>query len=406
MKVFFFLCVVLTASLSFAADYVVVVSVDGLRKDAIETLMAGGELPTFSRLQREGVWTHNARTDYHYTATLPNHACMITGRPVLGGNGHAYTSNGNPASSETYHSNKGSYVAGFFDVAHDHGLTTAFHRSKSKLVIVDQSYSAIAGAADTTGDDNGAAKIDVIKFNETDEKSDVLVEIWKTDMLASPIDLSFVHLVDTDRAGHGGNWDNPDYMDAVRRIDSYLKTIMDTVDGSAPYSGRTTLIVTADHGGEGSAHSNASDSENYTIPLYVWGADIHAAGDLYALNSASRLDPGTGRPLTSAAIQPVRNGDAGNLALDLLGLPSIPDSFFNVAQDLNVTDPESNRVAIQRLPAGDAQLRWATGVSATVKVSEDLVTWENAQGDWPMDTGYWIDAFSEELRYYRVVLER
>ena len=60
--------------------------------------------------------------------------------------------------------------------------------------------------------------------------------------------------------------------------------------------------------------------------------------DLYALNPQTRKDPGTGRPDYSENPQPIRNGDGGNLALSLLGLPAVPDSLIDAREDLAVTD--------------------------------------------------------------------
>lgn len=313
--------------------YVIHVSVDGLRADAVRQLGPRGA-PHFWRLRIEGAFTENARTDYDYTVTLPDHTCELTSRAVLGPEGHGVTFNGDdPRTLEQVH---GSYVAGVFDVAHDNGLTTGLYASKSKFAIFDRSWNEVNGAQDVTGSDNGRDKIDVYV---NDSNTAALFDAFIANMKAAPYGYSFVHLADPDEAGHAYGWESAEYLVAIRKVDGLLGRIFDLVDGDSRFPNRTYLVITADHGGTGTNHSDAANPADYTIPLYVWGPGIPAGGDLYRLNPSTRLDPGSGRPNYTSAPQPIRNGEAANMSLDLLGLPHVGGSTIDAAQDCDAVVP-------------------------------------------------------------------
>ena len=321
--------------------YVIQISVDGLGSAWLEPLLKAGELPNFARLEREGASTHNARTDYDMTITLPNHTCMVTGRPVQDrsiGNravaGHVWKLNGDDQ-PENLHGNRHSYIASAFDVAHDHGLRTALLATKTKFKIYDNSYDGSSGASDTTGIDNGRDKIDFYLISEAN--SPTLLTALLGMMKSEPANYAFVHFHDADQAGHKHNWGSPEYNAAVKAVDGYLGAILDLVTTDPQLRGKTVVIVSADHGGSGNNHGENANPLNYTIPFFVWGAGVEQAKDLYALNPQARKDPGTGRPDYTEEPQPIRNGDGGNLAMSLLGLPAIPDSLIDGSEDLVVS---------------------------------------------------------------------
>jgi len=321
------------------AQYVIHISVDGLGSSWLEALQKEGELPSFKRLEAEGAGTHNARTDFDYTITLPNHTSMVTGRPVKDKTGaavaiagHLWTVNTDPG-DKTIHGNRHDYVKSTFDVAHDNGLRTAMFASKGKFRLYDQTYDEKMGAPDTTGPDNGRDKIDLSVITGDSVK---LMERYLAEMKANPFNYTFLHFHDADTAGHAHTWGSPEYKAAVKAVDGYLAQILELIANDERLRGKTAIILSADHGGTGLDHGYNSNPLNYTIPFLVWGAGV-GHKDLYELNSSSRVNPQTGRPdYTATDGQPIRNGDGGNLALKLLGLPPIPDSLINAQQNLSV----------------------------------------------------------------------
>lgn len=315
--------------------YVIHVSVDGFRPDAITALPVSA-VPNLHRLVTQGAGTANARCDYDVSITLPNHTTQLTARPVLGPAGHNWTNNRDPEPGQTLATNKGAYLAGVFDVAHDHGLRTAAYVSKTKFVLFATSWDAANGAADTVAPDDGRAKVDLFRH---DGNTAALVAQLAADQRAQPAQYVFLHLTDLDSVGHARGWDTTpgsDYSNAVLHIDNCLGVLFRLIDETPVLAGRTALLLTADHGGREKNHGDATQPENYTIPFYVWGPGITPGADLYALNPATRRAPGTGRPGYDAVPQPIRNGEAANVALKLLGLGPVPGSTIGAAQDLTL----------------------------------------------------------------------
>ncbi|HQX11618.1 MAG TPA: alkaline phosphatase family protein [Thermoflexales bacterium] len=308
--------------------YVIQISVDGLGSAYVQSLLAANQIPSLARLLNEGAGTLNARTDFDFSITLPNHTAMLTGRPVydkFGDNttGHQWTGNGDPLPGQTLHTNRGFYVASVFDAAHDNGLTTGAYASKSKFSLYDTSYNSANGAPDTNGANNGPDKIDtnVVAAGNSPAMMSALLDSLR----ANPTQYTFVHFHDPDSAGHASGWGSANYSAAVIAVDGHLGQLLAAIEQSPALAGRTTVILTADHGGSGTGHSDASQPIHYTIPFVVWGPGIPHV-DLYALNGFATTDPGGTRPDFALTGMPIRNGDAGNCALRRLGLPQIPGS--------------------------------------------------------------------------------
>lgn len=273
-----------------ALPYVVHISVDGLKPAVLQQLLTANQAPNFQRLINEGAWTMNARTDYDYTITLPNHTDMLTSRPVnnkysIANSGHRWTTNTTPPAGTTLQSNAGYYIASAFDVAHDNGFSTGLYASKDKFVVFRDTYNATNGAPDTTGVDNGRNKIDV--YVNADLNSTTMFNQFLVNMAASPTNYTFVHFNDPDTAGHGSGWGSSQYQTAVMNVDAKLGQLFNLIANSALMNGNTTIILGADHGGNGTDHSTITDANNYTIPFIIWGQGIPANTDLYTLNGSA-----------------------------------------------------------------------------------------------------------------------
>jgi len=318
-------------------DVVLLVSVDGLRSDAL--IAVPDSLPNFDRLRR-GAHTLNARTDPDSTVTLPNHTGMLTSRLYGGPQGHRWIRNDEVKNGETIHGVAGAYIASVFDVAHDRGAWTGMFAGKPKFHLYDDSYDDVRGAEDDVPPDHGRGKIDhsIVEPIPAAMADALVLELTRPD--AALKRFFFAHFAAPDLIAHVKGWDvtpGSAYMKAIGEVDAALGRILDAITADARLRDRTAIVLTADHGGGApwKSHDQPHMWVDYVIPFLVWTGG-GAAEDLYAKNAGARLDPGLGRPRPGDGAPPVRNSDAGNLVLDLLGMPTIPGSTVNSTQDLRV----------------------------------------------------------------------
>jgi arylsulfatase A-like enzyme len=242
---------------------------------------------------------------------------------------HGYVSNAYPAADMTLH-NSGNpeldYVNGMFDVAHDHGLLTCLFAGKDKFVIFEQSWDETNGAPDPVPPDDGTRKIDVCLIAHGDSQQ--IVDAFMTQMDTAPCHLTLLHFTDTDPGGHAHGWGTEEWLDLLRGVDARLGRILDTLNTSPRTRDRVALILTADHGGVDWGHSDSTDPRNYTVPFYVIAPGFAPGMDLYATFADQLTDPGETRPTYADPQQPLRNGNAANLALTILGLPQLDGSLM------------------------------------------------------------------------------
>jgi predicted AlkP superfamily pyrophosphatase or phosphodiesterase len=222
------------------ARHVVVISIDGLRADAIEASGASN----LQRMMREGAYSLDARTIMP-SRTLPSHTSMITGvSPEV----HGITWN-----DEQVDAQGRVRVATMFDMADSAHLQTAAFFAKAKfrhLIHPDapDEVEAPRGLEIVLAPQMTQNVLHYLRFNEPD--------------------LLFIHIPDPDIAGHSTGWMGTPYRWAVRRADAAVEQIRRAA--VARFKGDVVVIVTADHGGHGRDHGTDA-LEDVRIPWIAWG---------------------------------------------------------------------------------------------------------------------------------------
>lgn len=289
--------------------------VDGLSVNELIKFLKNEISEGFIIFINKGVYTLNAKTDKDYTTTLPNHTTMFTSMSV---GKHGITFN----SYRPIHIRFDT----IFDLLKRGGKTTAMYVGKDKFNMYKD-------------------KVDVYYLNETYPPTDTpsvvkkfIKDVGGADANSCNLkDYTFIHFLETDRAGHVNGWDSEEYKQRLADIDNGIRKIMKLVDIYKKMC-NITVILTSDHGGHKKNHGDNTNPDNFNIPFFVYhNYKDNNGDDIYSINKHTRVEyPYNVNPPIDNKDQPIRSGDIGNLVAKLL-LPEgniIRESNINIKQDL------------------------------------------------------------------------
>lgn len=221
------------------ADFALIVSLDGLRPDALEK----ADAPHLHALRARGAYSDSARA-VTPTKTLLNHCSMISG---VGPKKHKVDWN-------EWEPDRGMVrVPTLFDLAKRYRMRTALFPGKAKLF-----HLARAGTVDFLG--------------VPDPKAQRVADQAASCIRKHQPQLMLVHFADPDLVGHRSGWLSAEQLEAIRECDRAFGSIVAALQ-EVGILDRTLILVTADHGGRGHGHGSAEDWDT-RIPWLAAGPGI------------------------------------------------------------------------------------------------------------------------------------
>jgi hypothetical protein len=227
-----------TSTFAPAVRRIVIISIDGLRPDAIFP----SSMTNLITLMQSGAFSLGAQTVYP-SVTLVAHTSMLSG---LCPSRHGVLWN-------EYLPEQG-YARGtdLFDLAHEAGLETVMYVGSEKLRQIVE-----------------PASLD--RFIYIEDTDSVLMGSLVANF-PQDFGVLFVHLLATDIAGHEAGWMSPHQANTIRLADEALGMLVAELD-ARDLRRETLIIVTSDHGGYGGGHGT-DVREDMTIPWVVTGPGI------------------------------------------------------------------------------------------------------------------------------------
>lgn len=218
-----------------------IISVDGLRPDAIEK----AKTPVLDRLVKEGAYTPDARTIFP-SVTLPSHTSMLTGLSLLQ---HRVLYNWARKGKGFIRSQT------CLEILQRQGRPAAMVVSKPKLLHLARGVESA-----------------ILAGNAADVARRTVALVTKNRKLQ----VLFVHFREVDGAGHAHGWMSGRQLAAVGEVDRAIGEILKGLRAlgfTKSDASRLVLLITSDHGGHRRTHGTFLRVD-MRIPWLLWGHGV------------------------------------------------------------------------------------------------------------------------------------
>lgn len=224
-----------------AIEHVVIISVDGLRPDALDL----ADTPTLGALRAAGAYSSRAQAVVP-SVTLINHASMLGG---MGMDKHGITWNVHDPSLGKINGPT------LFTVAHEAGLSTAMVVGKPRF-----EHLVLPNSVDN--------------YNYAGFLDQQVIEQTLPIIQAGLPNILFIHLPDVDSVGHLTGWMSSSQLLTLSHTDTLIGEVVAALE-TGGYLDKTLIIITSDHGGHDTTHGTDSP-EDTTIPWLAVGPGVPA----------------------------------------------------------------------------------------------------------------------------------
>ncbi len=245
------------------ANHVILISIDGLRPEAIGAARA----VTLPALIRQGAYCSKAKT-IRPSLTLPAHASMLTGLEVARHGVKWNDYKPGEISLPTIFScvkESGRRVEAFLSKPKFYFLAPARSLDFRYITPLPENWDSI---------NPKVVKAGVLKsyLGPPDTSAFGMAQAFAREWPKRQAAFTFIHFRETDVAGHLDGWMSKEYLEAVGICDQAVGSILETLDLAGARE-HTVVIVTTDHGGKGYRH-DLDLPENMTIPWICAGPGV------------------------------------------------------------------------------------------------------------------------------------